>query len=90
MANIEQINISLPSGTVSSIKAAVESGDYATTNEVIREALHDWERKRQLDELEVTELRKLIEEGIDSGPSLEAGEVIAELKARYTAMAGGK
>ncbi len=46
---------------------AVASGNYATTSEVIREALRDWKQKRFAQMQHIEELKKLWEEGLDSG-----------------------
>lgn len=53
MANIERMTITLPADTAAVIKDAVDGGDYASSSEVVREALRDWKTKRalQLDEL---------------------------------------
>jgi antitoxin ParD1/3/4 len=49
------------------VDQAVESGDYATGSEVIREALREWKQRRsQRDALET--LQKLWAEGLASGP----------------------
>ena len=86
MANIEKISVALPGEMVSLLKAAVESGEYATASEVIRDALRDWKLKRRLATLELEELRLLVREGIESGPSLDADEVSRRLKAKYARM----
>jgi antitoxin ParD1/3/4 len=53
-----KISISLTDTHASAIQAAVESGEYASASEVIREALRAWNHHRKL--------KALIEEGIDS------------------------
>lgn len=54
MAAIERLTITLPAEMAAIIKSAVEAGDYASTSEVVREAVRDWKTKRavQLQELE--------------------------------------
>jgi len=61
------------------VRQAVESGDYASNSEIVREALRDWKLKRALQQQEVEELRRLWQEGLHSGPSRFAG--MADLKA---------
>jgi len=39
MANVEKLSIALSTDMVRSIQDAVDSGDYATTSEVIRDAV---------------------------------------------------
>ncbi|MFZ2407352.1 MAG: type II toxin-antitoxin system ParD family antitoxin [Methylobacter sp.] len=50
------------------VRQCVESGEYADSSEVIREALRDWKLKRSLQQNEIEELRSLWQSGLDSGP----------------------
>jgi hypothetical protein len=43
MANIEKVSVALTGEQVSALKAAVEAGEYATTSEIVREAVRDWQ-----------------------------------------------
>lgn len=43
----EKLSITLPSEMVRSIKNKVEAGDYASTSEVIREAVLVWQRHEE-------------------------------------------
>jgi antitoxin ParD1/3/4 len=47
MSSIRKISIAMPEEQYAYLEAAVEAGDYATTGEVIREALRDWQEKRE-------------------------------------------
>lgn len=58
---------------------AVESGEYATGSEVIREALREWKGRRSFPRPERDRLRDLWAEGIASGPG--RFESLAEIKA---------
>lgn len=57
MADIERITITLPSDMATIVKRAVEEGDYASTSEVVREALRDWKMKRALQLQELAALK---------------------------------
>ena len=46
MAGIERMTITISAEMAAVVKGAVEAGDYATSSEVVREALRDWEAKR--------------------------------------------
>ena len=72
MPTIERLTVTMPTEMAALIKAAVKEGDYASTSEVIREALRDWNVKRslKLDELEA--LRADIDKGL---ADLSAGRV---------------
>ena len=67
MATVEKISIALTEDLAALVRKAVESGDYASTSEVIRDALRDWKLKRVVREEQIAELRRLWQEGIDSG-----------------------
>lgn len=64
MAAIERLTITLPSEMAASVKSAVEQGDYASSSEVIREALRDWTTKRILQVEALTALQADIEKGL--------------------------
>jgi len=80
MANVEKISIALPADMATLVRKAVETGDYASSSEVIREALREWKARRAARSEAVSELRRLWEEGIDSGRS--AGLEMAAIKKR--------
>ncbi len=79
MPNVEKVSIALTPEMAAAVRQAVESGDYASNSEIVREALRDWKLKRALQQQEVEELRRLWQEGLHSGPSRFAG--MADLKA---------
>ncbi|GAA6614892.1 type II toxin-antitoxin system ParD family antitoxin [Scytonema sp. NUACC26] len=86
MATVEKISVALPPEMVAVVRKAVESGEYSSASEVIREALRDWKLKRKVEALELDELRRLVNEGISSGPSVDAELVFSRLRAKYAAM----
>jgi antitoxin ParD1/3/4 len=61
---------------------AVESGEYASSSEVVREALRDWKRRRARGMKEVEELRRLCAEGLASGPGRFADLAAIKAEAR--------
>ena len=48
MASVEKLSVALTNEQVSALKAAVDAGEYATTSEIVREAVRDWQLKREL------------------------------------------
>jgi putative addiction module CopG family antidote len=46
MATVEKVSIALSSDMLRMVRAAVKTGDYATTSEVVRDALRQWKRTR--------------------------------------------
>lgn len=84
MANVEKLSVALTPEMAAELRAAVEAGDYGSVSEVVRDALRDWRLRRKIEALETEDLRRLIQEGIDSGPGLDAGEVFGRLRARFS------
>lgn len=64
MADIERMTITLPSEMAATVKSAVEGGDYASSSEIVREALRDWKMKRALQLQELTALKADIDKGL--------------------------
>ena len=64
MAEIERLTITLPSDMAAAIKGAVNGGDYASTSEVVREAVRDWKMKRALQLQELAALKAEIDRGL--------------------------
>jgi antitoxin ParD1/3/4 len=77
VANAEKISIALPTEMVAIVRRAVESGEYASSSEVVRDALRDWTYKRSLREQGIAELRDLWLEALrDPTPGVAADEVL--------------
>ena len=70
MADIRKISIALTGEQVSVLRAAVDSGEYATASEVVREALRDWQWKRELRIEDLQRLRADWRAGKKSGPAV--------------------
>lgn len=64
MAEIERLTITLPADMAAVVKGAVAGGDYASTSEVVREALRDWKLKRALQLQELAALKADIDKGL--------------------------
>ena len=80
MPAVERITITMPAEMAATLKATVADGQYASTSEVVREALRDWERSRETERRDLEALRDAIRIGDESGPSISAAEVYAELR----------
>ena len=78
--NIEKISVALPTDMVNLVRRAVDTGDYASSSEVIREALREWKTRRATRAEALAEIRRLWEEGTVSGPTEDLD--IAAIKRR--------
>lgn len=78
------MTVSLSDKQAVRIETAVESGDYASNSEVVRDALRLWEDERHRRSFATERLRAAIEEGLASGPGreLNSEKLLAEFKAR--------
>jgi antitoxin ParD1/3/4 len=68
MSNVEKISVSLPKEMVASLKQVVAAGSYASTSEIMREALRGWQEKQEKKAKVIAKYRKLIQEALVSGP----------------------
>lgn len=99
MAKVQKISIALPKEMIADIRYAVDSGQYATTSEVIREAVREWRGKERpyppgypiVRNRE--DLLRIVKEGIaaaDRGDVKPAEHVFARLETKYKTMAASQ
>ena len=69
MASVEKVSVALTTEQISALKSAVDAGEYATTSEIVREAVRDWQLKRELRQEDIKRLRRMWDEGVASGPA---------------------
>jgi antitoxin ParD1/3/4 len=81
---MEKLSISLTPDMAAAVRQAVDSGDYASASEVVQDALSGWSLRRSGDREQVLELRRLWQEGLDSGTSepLDMEAIKREARAR--------
>ena len=48
MSGMESVTVALPAIMAEQMRAAVDAGEYATTSEIVRDALRLWESRREL------------------------------------------
>lgn len=85
MPAVERMTITMPAELAETLRQTVAGGEYASTSEVVREALREWTRRRDMERQDLEALRAAIKAGLDSGPALPADQVFAKLRARYAA-----
>jgi antitoxin ParD1/3/4 len=83
MGQVEKLSIAVTAEMAAELRAAVDGGDYGSVSEVVRDAPRDWRLRRKVEALEIEELRRMVQEGIDSGPGVAAGPVFARLPAHH-------
>ena len=82
MPNVEKISGALTPEMAALVRDAVKSGEYASSSEIIREALRDWKYKRLLQSQNLDEIHRLWQEGINSGAGKFADIEAIKLEAR--------
>lgn len=88
MSKVEKVSVALTPELLETVREAVASGDYASSSEVVREALRDWLEKRERRSAAIDRLRTAWDEGIASGISPHrrtAQEIIADGRRRLAA-----
>jgi antitoxin ParD1/3/4 len=85
MGAVQKLSIAVTEQQAREIEAAIESGDYSTTSEVVRDALRAWKRERTKREAAIERLRQLYEEGLASGEPVEGGFDAADMMQRWRA-----
>lgn len=85
MPNVEKVSVALTAEMASEMRAVVESGEYASASEVVRDALREW-RLRRVERIRAREeLGKVWDQGIASGPSTNGEEAFARIRKRIDA-----
>lgn len=91
MSNVQKVSVALTPEFMALLKEAVDTGEYTSASEVIRDALRHWKQRHPIAELSTDELRQLWQEGIASGPgrfkSIDAIKKEARRRATHAAKA---
>jgi antitoxin ParD1/3/4 len=82
MSKVEKISVALTPEMAQMVKANVGSGDYASSSELIREALREWRQKREVQGLAREESGKLWDVGLASGTPIDGLSAIKGLCAK--------
>jgi antitoxin ParD1/3/4 len=67
MATVEKLSIALTPEVLADVRQAIATGEYASTSEVIRDALRAWKHNRRERDVALEALRGLWREGVESG-----------------------
>jgi antitoxin ParD1/3/4 len=88
MSAAEKISVALPAEMVTLIRGAVATGEYASSSEVVRDALRDWTHKRTLRQQGVAALREVWRQAMrDPHPGVDADDVLNRLERKYQTLA---
>jgi len=81
------LTISLTAKQSARLQSAIEGGAYASSSEIVRDALRLWEQREELRALELEHLKRTYAEGMASGKpvEIEPAEFLRSLKAERRA-----
>jgi antitoxin ParD1/3/4 len=80
----EKISITMTPEMLNDIRASVESGEFASTSEAMRDAVRIWQRERLERTERLESIRVRIRQSVDDPrPSLTTEEVDARIKALF-------
>jgi antitoxin ParD1/3/4 len=88
MPDVQKISIALTGEQISALRAVIETGEYATTSEIVREAIRDWQFKRELRQDDLKRLRQLWDQGKASGEAKPVDFEAARQEARQRLSVG--
>jgi antitoxin ParD1/3/4 len=80
---IEKISITLPMEMLHDIKEQVRLGVYASTSEVIRDAMRLWQRQEQEHQLRLSLIRERLERSAQSGTPVTLDEAFNSIEQRH-------
>ena len=89
MLDIQKVSVALTGEQIAALKSAVDTGEYATTSEIVREAIRDWQFKRELRHEDIKRLRNMWKQGKASGPAKPMDFVELSREARKRLKATG-
>jgi antitoxin ParD1/3/4 len=91
MHSAEKISITMTSDMLRAIRESVESGEYASTSEAMRDAVRVWQRQRLEDAERLAAIRARIRRSIDDPrPSLTEAKADGHFKALFAKTAKGR
>ncbi len=79
------MNVSLPKKQEQYVKSLVENGRYKSASEVVQTGLRMLEEQEDINKQKLEELKRLIQEGVDSGPTepLDMEEIKAAARRQF-------
>lgn len=81
-AVVEKLSVAITPTIAEAMRKVVDDGEYASTSEIVREALEEWSIRRTQRRLAVDEIGRLWDEGRASGPSTNGPEAFARIRAQ--------
>jgi antitoxin ParD1/3/4 len=84
MANVEKISVALTPEMAIMLKEAVGSGAYASSSELMREALREWRERREYRAKASERLGQLWDAGVASGEAVDGPTAMVNIQSKLT------
>jgi antitoxin ParD1/3/4 len=85
VANVEKMSVALTPEMAAMMREVVETGEYASASEVMREALRSWKHSRMQRTKAFEELGRLWDIGMKSGPAHNGEEAFERIRHKLDA-----
>jgi antitoxin ParD1/3/4 len=84
MPSLEKLSITLPRELAEKVREKVAKGEYPSQSEVVRAALHLWQKCEDITERKLAVLRERIDRSLDDpSPSLDEEAALTYLEERF-------
>jgi antitoxin ParD1/3/4 len=88
MPTVEKMSIALPKEMATVVRQAVATGEYASSSEVVRDALRGWNERRGLKQKSLKTLGRFWRQALeDKRPGIPMDEALDGLEKKYRTMA---
>jgi antitoxin ParD1/3/4 len=84
MGRPEVFKLTLSEELAAEVDGAIAAGEYGSADDIVGEALKEWKERRDNDGYSLAELRRLVKEGIDSGPGEDGSAFMERLLRNHT------
>lgn len=89
MSEMQKLSITLTKQQAEMVRASIESGRFASTSEVIRDALRAWEREEEEHRERIARIKEKIQRTLESDePMLTVDEVRENLRSHLGSIYG--
>lgn len=90
MGKVEKVSVALTPELAAMMRQMVETGEYASVSEVMREALRGWRMHRVQREQAVEELGRLWDQGLASGRPVDGPDAFNRIRERLSQRTNGE
>ena len=88
MEKAEKISITLPPEMLASLRERIDTGEYGSTSEAIRDAVRVWQQKEEERQTRLQALRNRLDKSADSGEPVPIDDVFLAIEAKHAKLTG--